>query len=413
LPQTFVSYIEHLQKELDGIRRDFDELLDRSSIRFVNPNSATSDMFFVGASDWGWAASDSDLAALQMKLLRRYEGWFQRVRLLFAYPTPALTEKLSDVDEFARRWISRPDEYDHDIPETIDRAKIVAAAKLKLFDELLEIAIKAGTSEVRLVPDTNALLRNRDLASYQRVLKSGFRVHLVPTVLQELDDLKDRGKSQDLRDKAQAVVRLLKGIRDKGDATKGVTVTKTITAQFDAREVDVQGVLEWLDPTVSDDRILATALRLQSEHPGGTVVLVTSDLNLQNKADAIGLPYIETPPAPATLRANLTASIQSSQGGPPRVTLTNDGPAVACGLTYSVSSSEPVGMRSTAGPWTLDELEVGCSDTQDLYGVYGAVVDLNAEWVDSEGSQSTKLPLDFPDRPPIRVPLARSIRPRR
>ena len=49
--------------------------------------------------------------------------------------------------------------------------------------------------------------------------------------------------------------------------------------------------------TVPDDRIVAAALRLQSDHPAGVVVLVTADLNLQNKAAAAGLPYAE-PPAP-------------------------------------------------------------------------------------------------------------------
>jgi predicted ribonuclease YlaK len=60
--------------------------------------------------------------------------------------------------------------------------------------------------------------------------------------------------------------------------------------------VDPSEVLEWLDPTVMDDRILGATLRLQVEHPRSRVVLVTSDLNLQNKADAVGLPYAETPP---------------------------------------------------------------------------------------------------------------------
>jgi predicted ribonuclease YlaK len=62
------------------------------------------------------------------------------------------------------------------------------------------------------------------------------------------------------------------------------------------REVDARSVLQWLDPDVPDDRIIAAALRLQSNHPAGLVILlVTTDINLQNKADAVGLPYAEPP----------------------------------------------------------------------------------------------------------------------
>lgn len=105
-------------------------------------------------------------------------------------------------------------------------------------------------------------------------------------------------------------MRRLKGLRDKGSLSAGVNLTRTITVKTEAREVGVRGVLDWLDPAVPDDRLLAGALRLQSDHPAGTVLFVTSDLNLQNKADGVGLPYIETPPTIASLRARLVASLR-------------------------------------------------------------------------------------------------------
>ena len=59
------------------------------------------------------------------------------------------------------------------------------------------------------------MIRNPDLASYARNAPApSFTVHLVPTVLAELDDLKDRGRTQELRDQAQGVVRRMKGLRD-------------------------------------------------------------------------------------------------------------------------------------------------------------------------------------------------------
>jgi hypothetical protein len=226
-------------------------------------------------------------------------------------------------------------------------------------------------------------------------------VHLVPTVLGELDDLKDRGKTQDLRDQAQGVVRRLKGLRDKGDLAVGVALTKTMTVKTEAREVDVRGVLDWLDPTVPDDRLLAAALRLQSDHPAGSVVLVTSDLNLQNKADAVGMPYLETPATVASLQAKLVASMGWPAGaGPPVVTLANDGPAVARTIEYSISTlpdSAPPHFR--AGPWSVDRLKSGEGDEQVVYGFFAHVVLVSATWTDDDGAHELSWSIDFPGRP--------------
>lgn len=263
-------YLDRLRIELAGIRSDMDALLENSTIRSVNPNTGDSSVFFVGAADWGWGTSDANVTAMQMHFVARYSAWFDRFRLLLPHPTADVETKISHVDEFLRRWASRPDAWDHSIPPTIDLAKALAAKEFTVFDGLLDVAGKSGSDELRLVPDTNALIRNPDLASYGRVAPSPtFYVHLLPTVLSELDDLKDRGKSQDLRDQAQSVVRRLKGLRDKGNLAVGVKLTKTITVKAESREVDVHAVLDWLDPAVPDDRLLAATLRLQNTTPLG------------------------------------------------------------------------------------------------------------------------------------------------
>ena len=53
--------------------------------------------------------------------------------------------------------------------------------------------------------------------------------------------------------------------------------------------------LGWLDPSNNDDRIIANALELQRTYPSDKVVLVTGDINLQNKAELAKLPYAEPP----------------------------------------------------------------------------------------------------------------------
>jgi rRNA maturation endonuclease Nob1 len=401
VPPSVASYLDRLRAELADIRAEMDALLDASTIRNVNPNTSDSAVVFVGAADWGWGPSDPALSVSQMRLAARYHAWFDRFGLLFTHPTPDVASDIKEVDEFVRRWTERPGTWDHSIPRTIDAAKQVAAKQFETFDRLLDIASRAGSDTLRLVPDTNAFIRNPDLASYACTAPSPtFTVHLAPTVLAELDDLKDRGRNQELRDQAQGVVRRLKGLRDKGNLATGVKVTKTITVQTEAREVDVLGVLDWLDPAVPDDRLLAAALRLQSDHPSGAVVLVTSDLNLQNKADAVGLPYIETPPTTASLRAKLTASLRWPDEGPPLVTLTNEGPATARSIEYAISTLPDAEVWwSRVGPWTVDRLDRNGTDEQPVYGFYAVVVLVTVTWTDDDGAHELSWTIEIPEKP--------------
>jgi predicted ribonuclease YlaK len=51
----------------------------------------------------------------------------------------------------------------------------------------------------------------------------------------------------------------------------------------------------WPAGTPTDDRIIAAVLAVAAEHPAARVVLVTGDINLQNKADAAMLETADTP----------------------------------------------------------------------------------------------------------------------
>jgi predicted ribonuclease YlaK len=62
---------------------------------------------------------------------------------------------------------------------------------------------------------------------------------------------------------------------------------------FGVAEPQGDGLPGWLNLAVPDDRLVASALLLQSEHPGSWLAVVTSDLNLQTKLAAAGLPFVE------------------------------------------------------------------------------------------------------------------------
>jgi rRNA-processing protein FCF1 len=291
-------YLARVRRDLATLGDELQATIDSSTIKYINPNSGGGGVFFVGASDYGWGPSDDALTAARMALLSKYSDWYDRFLLLFPNPTPEVRSKIKKADDFVRQWVGREGAFDHAVPRTVEEAKKVAAARWAAFDDLLDVAGMAGDKTLRLLPDTSALLRNPAVEEYgSAVGSSSYMVHIVTTVLGELDDLKDRGRTPDVREKAYKVVRRLKGLRDRGSLADGVTVAGQVRLRLEHREVDARSVLSWLDPAVPDDRILGAALRLQSDHPAGVVVLITGDLNLQNKADAVGLPYAD-PPAP-------------------------------------------------------------------------------------------------------------------
>jgi predicted ribonuclease YlaK len=146
------------------------------------------------------------------------------------------------------------------------------------------------------VPDTNTLILAPDVAAYGSALGTDtYEVRLVPTVSAELDRLKVEGRTPELREKVQAVIRRIKGLRDRRSLSAGVAITHTVRFVSQATEPDFSRIPSWLDRTNNYDRILASAMAVQGSHAASTVVLVTSDLNLQTKADAAGLPYVEPP----------------------------------------------------------------------------------------------------------------------
>ena len=121
-----------------------------------------------------------------------------------------------------------------------------------------------------------------------------FTLVITATVLGELDHLKIEHRNPELRERAESLIRRIKSYRGRGDLSAGVTLVKNVsTIKTLALEPKVEETLPWLDPTNKDDRILAAFVEVMREHVRTPVILVTRDINLQNKAEYAGLPFAE------------------------------------------------------------------------------------------------------------------------
>lgn len=291
-PETFR---DRLRADLDEIEARLHSLIAISEIHYVNPNRPGGDIVFIGAADWGWKPSDEQQMVARMELDRLLTYWEDRFAVLAAGATHEIAKRADNARTHLRKWVERKSK-DTSIPRTVDEAKVRASQWIDDLRWSLDVLSEQGEAAVRVVPDTSALMRNPDVASYAAsVGAKAFVVHLLPTVLGEIDNNKDQGRTQEARERAMKASRRIKGWQDKGKLTEGVNVTRTIAVKAEVRSPSFAHVPDWLQPSVPDDQILASILELQAREPQSTVILVASDMNIRNKAEALGIPFVDTP----------------------------------------------------------------------------------------------------------------------
>lgn len=246
------------------------------------------------APEYSWTDISPSQRAVQLKVKRDYEPISELLRLVLRQAPEALTHQLDEVDKEFRIWLELSVNWSvkPDPKQNMDSFKSV----LQEFEEIFSVLEKTGENAAILVPDTNSLLLNPDPVAYQAIANSATYIFmLLPTVLGELDRLQLEHKNPELRERAKKAITRIKGWRKQGSLQNGVKVDGTITVCARHNEPDMERTLSWLDGDISDDRILAAVLELFSEHPSARIVLVTGDVNLQNKADAALIETAENP----------------------------------------------------------------------------------------------------------------------
>lgn len=295
-----VSLIERLRTQLKAFQAQVLTFLDHSTIMEFR-NDPGSPLVFMNHPPYYWGPDDEEQKRLQMQLLKDYNRWFEQLELLLRDAPDSIRKRIRDAHHLVTAWLQR--ENDWSIPDTIEAAKATFLNETSVFYEVLDLFDRPGASDIVLVPDTNALIAEPDVARYSDLTGTKrYTIVIVPTVLAELDKLKVLHRDPKFRKKVASVIRRLKGMRQQGSLLKGVTVHKTVTVKMIAQEPKFEHTLQWLDPSNDDDRVIASAFEVQLAHPSSVVILVTADVNLQNKAEMANLPFAE-PPGPGEAQA--------------------------------------------------------------------------------------------------------------
>jgi PhoH-like ATPase len=132
------------------------------------------------------------------------------------------------------------------------------------------------------VLDTSVYLT--DSSSIYSYDKNDIIVPLI--VLEELDKLKKRPNGVGIN--GRSIIRILDSLRDKGQFQKGIRIRKGLGLIFTVAP-DLAELPIGYDPEVPDHQIIATALTVKKENPNKKVIVVSNDINLRIKCDAIGI----------------------------------------------------------------------------------------------------------------------------
>jgi len=133
------------------------------------------------------------------------------------------------------------------------------------------------------VLDTNVYLTDASALS-----SFGTNDILIPLkVLEEIDKHKKRQDSVGLH--ARQIIRTLDDLRTKGSLKKGVRIAKGRGLVF-ARPQVLSALPEELDKSDPDNTIISAALAEKRDNPGKKIIVVTRDINMRIKCDALDLP---------------------------------------------------------------------------------------------------------------------------
>lgn len=278
--------MEERAKNIVELMRQF--LLEHTNLYKWN----VSDFFVFSGGDYAFGELNLEGRQLQSHLLGEYRRYYSLLKVLLNELPNASQVDFYEADKSIRDILEQRRVYWETPNQALEAAIEAMGTQLRLLHHLYD----PQEGQVILVPDTNALYYNTRIEAWSYPEFDKFTFVLLPTVLSELDEHKEGHRNETVREKARKIIRQIKDYRRRGALASGVPIIKGRSELVAISvEPDMKNTLEWLDSTISDDRILASTLELMHQHPRSSVILVTRDINLQNKAELAKLPYIEPP----------------------------------------------------------------------------------------------------------------------
>jgi predicted ribonuclease YlaK len=279
------SYKQSLIKRFKEFEDRAVSLLEKSSIGpSVNINSS---VFLLGAH-YPWSGLSQATKLMQTDIYNEYRHLIDIGKTVLAKSLP---ENKKRYEQECRTILEMIEQTNLTWYKTIQEA-------MKALKESVNIQIEAMNSVhgrlgvgSLLIPDTNVFIKNPNIHEYRIIERCN--IVILPSVLSELDKLKIEHSNANVRKKANIAIRNIKEYRRRGSLFGGVKITDNIAAFSIAAEPKFEGKPGWLDPNNQDDRFLASCFEVASNYPDSEIAIMTSDINMQNKAEFAFFDYLD------------------------------------------------------------------------------------------------------------------------
>lgn len=269
---------------------DIEQLLPPLAAGHVRDiNADSSGMVIITGTPYYWSDLPAEAHAHQARALAEYRRFSDTLSVLLReIPDDRLAKFREDTTRVIRFICREASSY-----ATPRRALDEAVQALRRQVELMEGLYSASTTTM-LVPDTNALYWNTALDTWRLPWASdAFVVVLTPTVLKEIDLHKTDERRSSRREKAERFVRQVGEYRRRGPLLQGATLAAGIsTVMAIPVEPKMSDSLPWLDSASLDDRLLASVIEVMRLNPHASVIVITRDINFQNKLEFARVPFV-------------------------------------------------------------------------------------------------------------------------
>ena len=290
------NLLENIKNKANDIKSLLTKLLINYSNIYRFNNNNYGKVFYLSLNgEYFFKELTTEGKRIQSDLLNNYSHYCSTLRTLL---NEQVTLTINEFDKINKEILIIIQQNQHihykNKEEANNKAIELIDEQLNLIFELYNISSKIDI----YLPDTNALLLNQDLTKWRFKCSTQFVILLTPTILSELDKLKIEHRNEDVREKANKIIKQIKGFRQRGSLINGVNLVNNIsTLKSIATEPDFSNTLQWLDFNNNDDRFIASYFEVLKSYPNSNIFVVTSDINLQNKLEFSLIPYVESPDA--------------------------------------------------------------------------------------------------------------------
>jgi PIN domain len=305
IPARILSVAKHQWKRAASAGVDLDALADRlvvalndvlavAGVAEAYRNDPSSGVVFLGPP-WQWEFTPEDLP-VRRGARSLLDQWVELARHALKVAAPEIVAEFDREEPTIRGPLDLSEAAQ--TPGAGDSLGAAAWVRRALESqrEMVARALvsdSAADGELWLIPDTSSLLWNPSLDEWQGDQPA--TLVLVPQVLRELDHHKQHHRLEDMRRKAEKLLRQFEEYARRGETFVGVPIAGNLRFREIPVDARIGESLSWLQSGHGDDQLLASALDLRWRHPAVSITLVTEDRALRNKARLALIPTDRAP----------------------------------------------------------------------------------------------------------------------